>query len=305
MENMKYGDRKYLSTEQQNIHSHQIDKLNIMEILRLINDEDQTITQQVKKVLPQIEKTVKLAVNSIRTNNRIFYVGAGTSGRLGMLDATEIPPTFSASRELFQGIIAGGREALIQSIEGAEDQPEDAVHDLKMADLKKGDLVIGIASSSATSYVLSDLEYAHNIGSPTAYIICNPQPLVPVKVDSLMAIDVGAEIITGSTRMKSGTATKMVLNMISTVTMIRLGKVYGNLMVDLQVVNEKLADRGSRIIEQLTDLDYESSKEKLTEAGGSVKTAIVMILKKCTKNEAEELIEEHNGFLRKIIGDID
>jgi len=296
------SDRKKLSTEQQNINSHQIDKLPISDILHLINNEDQIIAQKINQALPQIEKAVNVAEEVIRSGGKIFYIGAGTSGRLGVLDSTEMPPTFSVPRKLFQGIIAGGREALVRSIEGAEDKPEDAITDLKKTGFKKSDFLLGITSSGATPYVISALEYAKNIGSKTAYLICNPEPLIPVKVDVLISIDVGAEIITGSTRMKSGTATKMVLNMISTTVMIRLGKVYGNLMVDLQVVNNKLLDRGSRIIEQLTGLNYDSSKEKLGEADGSVKTAVVMTLKKCTKNEAEEMIEDNDGLLRKIIG---
>ena len=296
------SDRKKLSTEQQNINSHQIDKLPISDILHLINNEDQIIAQKINQALPQIEKAVNVAEKVIRSGGKIFYIGAGTSGRLGVLDSTEMPPTFSVPRKLFQGIIAGGREALVRSIEGAEDKPEDAITDLKKTGFKKNDFLLGIASSGATPYVISALEYAKNIGSKTAYLICNPKPLIPVKVDVIISIDVGAEIITGSTRMKSGTATKMVLNMISTTVMIRLGKVYGNLMVDLQVVNNKLLDRGSRIIEQLTGLNYDSSKEKLAEADGSVKRAVVMTLKKCTKNEAEEMIEDNDGLLRKIIG---
>ena len=305
MKKINPSDRRKLSTEQQNIKSSHIDKKSIFEILHIINDEDQTIAQKIKKVIPQIEKVVNFAEEIIRTGGKIFYIGAGTSGRLGVLDSTEMPPTFSVPRKLFQGIIAGGREALVRSIEGAEDKPEDAITDLKKTGFRKSDFLLGIASSGATPYVVSALKYAKNIGSKTAYIICNPEPLIPVKVDVLISIDVGAEIITGSTRMKSGTATKMVLNMISTTVMIRLGKVYGNLMVDLQVVNNKLLDRGSRIIEQLTGLNYDSSKEKLGEADGSVKTAVVMTLKKCTKNEAEEMIEDKDGLLRKIIGDID
>lgn len=302
MKNINPSDRRELSTEQQNIKSSNIDKISISEILHIINDEDQTIAQKIKKVIPQIEKVVNFAEEIIHSGGNIFYIGAGTSGRLGVLDATEMPPTFSVPRELFQGIIAGGKEALVRSIEGAEDKPENALIDLKKAGFKKNDFLLGIASSGTTPYVISALEYANKIGSKSAYLICNQEPLIPVKVDALISIDVGSEIITGSTRMKSGTATKMVLNMISTAVMIRLGKVYGNLMVDLKVVNDKLLDRGSRIIEQLTGLDYDSSKQKLSEADGSVKTAIVMTLRKCTKHNAKIMIDENDGLLRKVIG---
>ena len=259
--------RKKLYTEQQNINSHQIDKLPISDILHLINNEDQIIAQKINQALPQIEKAVNVAEEVIRSGGKIFYIGAGTSGRLGVLDSTEMPPTFSVPRKLFQGIIAGGREALVRSIEGAEDKPEDAITDLKKTGFRKSDFLLGIASSGATPYVVSALKYAKNIGSKTAYIICNPDPLIPVKVDVLISIDVGSEIITGSTRMKSGTATKMVLNMISTATMVRIGKVYGNLMVDLQVVNEKLADRAQELLNNslawIMSLQEENSQKQM------------------------------------------
>ncbi len=298
-------NRKDLTTEQQNPNSHQIDKRSIPEILTIINGEDQSIAGAINKVIPEIARAVELAVKTIRNGHRIFYVGAGTSGRLGVLDATEMPPTYSAPRDWFQGIIAGGREALVRSIEGAEDKPEDAIRDLKAAGVEAGDLVFGIASSSATPYVVAALEYGRSVGTSTVYMICNPKPLVPVEVDVLIAVDVGPEIITGSTRMKSGTATKMVLNMISTTTMIRIGKVYGNLMVDLQVVNNKLVDRGTRIIEQLTGLDYDEAQEYLYRAEGSVKTAIVMARKNCGLNKAKSFLEKNDGLLRRVIGDVE
>jgi N-acetylmuramic acid 6-phosphate etherase len=297
--------RKELTTEQQNPRSHRIDTRSIPEILEIINREDQSVAPAVRKVLPAIAEAVELAVAAIRGGHHIFYVGAGTSGRLGVLDATEMPPTYSAPRDWFQGIIAGGREALVRSIEGAEDKPEDAERDLKAFGVSAGDLVVGIASSSATPYVIAALKYARSIGAATVYLICNPRPLVPVEVDVLIAVDVGPEIITGSTRMKSGTATKLVLNMLSTTTMIRIGKVYSNLMVDLQVVNNKLVDRGTRIIEQLTDLDYDTAREYLERAEGSVKTAIVMARKQCDLATARRLLQENDGFLRRVIGDVE
>ncbi len=297
--------RKDLQTEQQNPNSYQIDRKTVPEILAIINREDEEIAAAIRKTLPEIAKAVELTVKAISSGHRIFYVGAGTSGRLGVLDATEMLPTYSAPREWFQGIIAGGPEALVRSIEGAEDKPEDAVRDLKDRGVTAGDCVIGIASSSATPYVISALTYAREIQASTVYLICNPAPLVPVEVDVLIAVPVGPEIITGSTRMKSGTATKMVLNMISTTTMIKIGKVYGNLMVDLQVVNNKLVDRGSRIISQLTGLDYDRAKTFLESSGGSVKTAIVMARKSCSREEAQALLERVNGSLREVIGDVE
>lgn len=303
--NQKPMLRKDLETEQQNPNSYRIDRKSIPEILDIINREDEKIAPAVRKTLPEIARAVELTVKAIRSGHRLIYVGAGTSGRLGVLDATEMPPTYSAPRNWFQGLIAGGSEALVRSIEGAEDKPEDAVKDLKAMGLTAGDCVMGIASSSATPYVVSALTYARELGAGTIYLICNPAPLVPVEVDVLIAVPVGPEIITGSTRMKSGTATKMVLNMISTTSMIKIGKVYGNLMVDLQVVNNKLVDRGSRIIAQLSGLDYEQAKAYLEKSGGSVKTAIVMARQSCTREEALDLLRSKNGSLRDVIGDVE
>ncbi|MFQ6676370.1 MAG: N-acetylmuramic acid 6-phosphate etherase, partial [Fidelibacterota bacterium] len=221
--------------------------------------------------------------------------------RLGVLDSAECPPTFSAPPGMFNGIIAGGDRALRESIEGAEDRAEEAVKDLREGGLKKGDLVIGIATSSTTPYVLEGLKYARSVGSRTVFVICNPAPLVPVEVDVLVAIDVGREVITGSTRMKSGTATKMVLNMISTATMVRLGKVYGNLMVDVKAVSEKLLDRATRIICQLTSLSYTEAAQLLRRAHNEAKTAIVMHHKRCSYREAVNLLDASGGFLRPIL----
>ncbi len=278
-----------------------IDAKSILEILKIINEEDKAVAFAVEKVVPDIEKVVSFAVEAIKEGRHIFYIGAGTSGRLGVLDAAECPPTFSAPRDMFQGVIAGGDEALRRSVEGAEDKPREAVRDLERSGLNSGDVLIGIASSSTTPYVLRALEYGASTGCRTAFIICNPSPLLPVKVDVLIPIDVGQEVITGSTRMKSATATKLVLNMISTATMVRLGKVYGNLMVDLTAVNEKLVDRGTRIISQLTSLSYERSKTVLENANREVKTAIVMHVRQCGYERATELLEESEGFLRPFL----
>ena len=296
--------RRGLITEKQNPHSMNIDKLSISEILELINKEDSLISTAVRKVLPEIEKVVEFAVTALKNSNRIIYIGAGTSGRLGILDASEIPPTFSAPREWFTGVIAGGHEAVFKSVEAAEDKPQDAKRDLNNIGMKKGDVLIGIASSSTTPYVIAGLEYGKQIGCRTIFLICNPIPIVSENFDVIISVNVGPEIITGSTRMKAGTATKLVLNMISTTTMIKMGKVYGNLMVDLQVWNEKLRDRGKRIIEQLSDINYEEAGEILEDSGGSVKTALVMVKESCSKAKAKELIDRHDGNLRQIIGDI-
>ena len=293
-----------LITEKQNPHSMDIDKLSTLEILELINKEDSLISFAVQKVIPEIEKVVEFAVNALKNGNRIIYIGAGTSGRLGILDASEIPPTFSAPREWFTGVIAGGDKAVFQSVESAEDILKDAERDLNKIGMKRGDVLIGIASSSTTPYVIAGLKYAKKIDCNTVFLVCNPVTLELENFDAIITVDLGPEIITGSTRMKAGTATKLILNMISTTTMVKMGKVYGNLMVDLQVVNEKLRDRGTRIIEKLTDLNYKEAGKVLKDSGGSVKTALIMVNKSCSKMEAKALLKKYDGNLRRIIGDI-
>ena len=293
--------RETLKTEQENENTVAIDQFSIPEVLKTINDEDQTISSAVRESLPEIEKVVHYAKTALVGGGRVFYIGAGTSGRLGVLDASECPPTYSAPSDWFIGIIAGGDKALRNSIEGAEDKPDSAIEDLRKFDITVNDLVIGISCSGAAKYVISALDYAKEKGSKTAYLITNPVPFLTTDVDVVISVDTGPEIITGSTRMKAGTATKMVLNMISTATMVSMGKVYGNLMVDLMAVNEKLVDRGTRIIQKITGLDYDSSEEALIRANKSVKTAIVMINKNCELNDAEEKLRHVGGSLRKII----
>ena len=298
---METTERKNLSTEQENMNSSAIDDKSISEILEIINNEDLSIAEKVKEALPEIKRTVELTSATIRNRKRVVYVGAGTSGRLGVLDASEMPPTYSVPADWFNGLIAGGDDALRQSIEGAEDRPESAIYDLKNFGLKSGDVVIGISTSGAAKYVKSSIEYGKSIGAKTVYLICNTKPFLSADADVTIKVDTGPEVITGSTRMKAGTATKMVLNMISTATMVQLGKVYGNLMVDLMAVNEKLVDRGTRIIEKLTGMDYDMAQSKLFEADKSVKTAIVMIIKNCSKDEAVKALEGEDGFLRRVI----
>ncbi len=293
--------RETLKTEQENENTVAIDQFSILEVLKTINDEDQTISSAVRESLPEIEKVVHYAKTALVGGGRVFYIGAGTSGRLGVLDASECPPTYSAPSDWFIGIIAGGDRALRNSIEGAEDKPDSAIDDLKKFNITVNDLVIGISCSGAAKYVISALDYAKGEGSKTAYLITNPVPFLTTDVDVVISVDTGPEIITGSTRMKAGTATKMVLNMISTATMVSMGKVYGNLMVDLMAVNEKLVDRGTRIIQKITGLDYDSAEEALVRANKSVKTAIVMINKNCELNDAEEKLRHVGGSLRKII----
>jgi len=293
--------RGELKTEQQNPQSSQIDSMSINNILNIINREDQNIAIAVQATIRDIEKTVKLTVNSIQKGGRVFYVGAGTSGRLGVLDASEIPPTFSAPKGLFIGVIAGGENALRNSVEGVEDRPEEAIIDLGQYELNENDTLVGISCSGAANYVVSALDHAKENGAKTVYLVTNPNPFKITEVDVIINAVTGPEVVTGSTRMKAGTATKLILNMISTATMIKLGKVYGNLMVDLMAVNDKLVDRGTRIIEQLTDLDYDGAQLKLFEAEKSVKTAIVMEKLNCTLNEAREKLDNAGGFLRNLI----
>tara|TARA_B110000263_G_scaffold65809_1_gene56829 strand:- start:250 stop:1146 length:897 start_codon:yes stop_codon:yes gene_type:complete len=293
--------RKNLSTEKQNINSQAIDSKSIAEILHIINSEDQRLSDEVKKAIPEIEQTILLTRDAIKNGHRIYYIGAGTSGRLGVLDASEIPPTFSAPNHFFNGIIAGGDKALRNSIEGVEDESETAINDLQLVNLKANDVIIGISASGAAKYVKSALDYGISIGAKTVYLICNSEPFLPVNSDIIIKINTGPEVITGSTRMKAGTATKMVLNMISTTTMIQLGKVYDNLMIDLMAVNEKLIDRGTRIIVQLTGVDYQLANSKLLVADKSVKTAIVMIKYNCSRADALMKLNKCDGFLRKLL----
>ena len=290
-----------LNTEQQNTQSLNIDSVSVEKVLQTINQEDQTVAQAVKKAIPEIESVVHLTTGSMREGGRVFYIGAGTSGRLGVLDASEIPPTYSAPEKWFIGIIAGGDRALRKSIEGAEDQPESAVKDLDPFGINDKDVVIGISCSGAAAYVVSALEYARKLGAKTVYLVTNPDPYKMAEVDIVIVVDTGPEIITGSTRMKAGTATKMVLNMISTATMVQLGKVYGNLMVDLMAVNEKLIDRGMRIIMQLTGLDRKDALERLKEAKMSVKKAVVIEIKGIPLQETERLLEKVKGSLRQAL----
>ena len=298
----KEKSRGDLLTEQQNPATADIDAKSIPEILEIINREDQSIAGHVARAIPEIIQAVELTTAAIRNGHEIIYIGAGTSGRLGVLDASEMPPTFSAPPNWFSGIIAGGDDALRKSIEGAEDQPDNAVNDLEEFGLKKGDVIIGISTSGAAAYVQRAIAYGRELGCGTCYIMCTPKPFYEAEADVVIRVETGPEVITGSTRMKAGTATKLVLNMISTATMIQLGKVYGNLMVDLMAVNEKLVDRGTRIISQLTGLDHDESQKALFAAEKSVKKAVIMVKKECSLDQAGELLANEKGLLRNIIG---
>ena len=292
---------KNLKTEKQNVSSNDIDQKPINEILSIINKEDHSVSLAIKKNIHLIEKAVILAVSTLKNNGRIFYIGSGTSGRLGVLDASEIPPTFSAPNDWFIGIIAGGDKALRSSIENAEDNTLNSIVDLKEYNFNSDDLLIGISCSGASQYVISALDYGISIGSKTIYLVTNPKPLYKTTVDLSIKIDTGPEIITGSTRMKGGTATKFILNMISTATMIRLGKVYGNLMVDLKTINKKLILRAIKIIIYICKVDSETASKTLSLSGGEVKVAIIMIEFNCDVITAKKLLIGNNEQLRGLI----
>lgn len=292
-----------LTTEQANPRSERVDQMTSFELVSLINSEDAKIAAAVNLALPQIAAAVDVTSEAIAKGGRLFYIGAGTSGRLGVLDAVECVPTFSAPPDLVQGIIAGGNAALTRSIEGAEDQPEQGRSDLMKRGLTKADVVCGIAASGRTPYVLGALRFARSIGASTIAVACNANSPIAAIADLEISVDAGPEIIAGSTRMKAGTAQKMILNMLSTATMIRLGKVYGNLMVDVRVTNQKLARRARRLVMQLTGVDAESAARLLARANNEVKAAVVMQGLGLDYVEARQRLDKAKGRLRAVIGD--
>ncbi|MEN9218385.1 MAG: N-acetylmuramic acid 6-phosphate etherase [Gloeomargarita sp. DG_2_bins_126] len=301
---MSLPNRGHLLTEQRHPASADLDQRSIGEILQIINRADQQVPVVVGQAIPAITAAAELIFTQLDRGHRLFYLGAGTSGRLGVLDAAECPPTFSADPEQVQGVIAGGERALVQAVEGAEDDREQAVQDLQNRGFQTGDVLCGIAAGSTTPYVLAGLEYARHLGSPTIFITCNPEGAQLVTVDQVILLPVGAEILTGSTRMKAGTATKLVLNMLSTSVMIQLGKVYGNLMVDLRATNSKLWERGTRFVQYLTGLESQAARELLVQAKGQVKTAVVMYHRHADYETAQQLLDQAQGHLRRVIGNV-
>ncbi len=275
-----------------------------MEIVDLINSEDAGIASAVQAEREQVAHAIALAEASFRSGGRLFYLGAGTSGRLGVLDASECPPTFGTPPEMVQGIIAGGPPALLQAQEGAEDRAEDGAEQIDARDVGPNDFVIGIAASGTTPWVHAGIRRAKERGARTGLVSCTPPPEKALEVVDVAIVPiVGPEVVTGSTRMKAGTATKMVLNMITTGAMIRLGKTYGNLMVDLRATNEKLRDRSVRILVEVCDVDRETARELLRRSDGRVKTAIVMQKLGVDREAAESLLQEHGGVIRRVIRD--
>ncbi len=304
MQDSVFNEIKDLVTEARNPASEKIDDKSTIDILKIINQEDQKVPKVVEGEIPYIAQAVDLLVGIFKKGGRLFYVGAGTSGRLGVLDAAECPPTFGTDPEMVQGIIAGGEKALVRAQEGLEDRAELGAKDLLQRGVTKNDVVCGVAASYRTPYVLGAIRKAREIGAKTIYVTCNPRSEIKVEVDIAICPVVGPEVVMGSTRMKAGTATKLVLNMLTTASMIRLGKVYGNMMVDLMMTSRKLEERSKRVVMMVTGVDYERAAAVLKEAKGHVKTALVMILAGISAEEAKKRLQESDGFVRKAIADI-
>lgn len=291
-----------LLTEQRNPATRDLDTLSVEGILRLINAQDKLVPVAVEREIPYIARAVDLVVAAFKSGGRLIYVGAGTSGRLGIVDASECPPTFGVDTGLVVGVIAGGHEAVFKSQEGAEDKEAKAAEDLRALQLTNRDVVCGIAASRRTPYVVAAVRYARSIGAKTLYVTTNPRSEFDIDVDVAICPEVGPEVLMGSTRMKSGTAQKLTLNMITTTAMVKMGKVYENMMVDLQLTNRKLVERSRRIVMMATGTDYATAERVLKEAGGHVKTAIVMVLAGVDAPAAKERLKAAEGFVRNALG---
>ena len=301
-----FDELQALATEQRNPNSTHIDTASTAEILRVINTEDHLVPIAVRRELDHIAEAVEIVVEAFENGGRLFYVGAGTSGRLGVVDASECPPTFGTDPELVQGIIAGGKEAVFRSQEGAEDIPEEGAKALEERGVTEDDVVCGIASSGRTPFVVGAVEHARDeIGAPTLFVTTVPRDELDVDPDVAICPVVGPEVIMGSTRMKSGTAQKLVLNMITTASMVRLGKVYENMMVDLRRTSEKLVERGIRTVMMVTGVEYDEADAVLDRCDGHVKTALVVILADVNVEEARRRLEATDGFVRPAIEDTD
>ncbi len=294
-------DLSKLTTERRNEKTMDLDMKSSLEIVTLMNDSDYQVIEGVKEVLPQVANAIEWCKEAIESGGRIIYMGAGTSGRLGVLDSVECPPTFGVSPDVVVGLIAGGERAFIKAVEGAEDSEELGQKDLEEIQLKKEDIVIGIAASGRTPYVLGAYKYAKKIGCKTVAIACNKKSKIGTAADLAIEVDNGPEVLTGSTRLKAGTSQKMILNMISTGTMIQCGKVYQNLMVDVMQTNEKLVVRAENIIQEATGCTKEIASIARKKSGGKVKVAILMVLTSCTKEEAEERLSHAKGHIRKAL----
>ncbi len=289
------------STESRNLASGSIDSLSALQIVELMNNEDAQVAAAVRTQSVPIAAAIDVVANAFRNGGRLIYIGAGTSGRLGVLDASECPPTFSVPRGMVIGLIAGGPSALTSAVEGAEDRAEQGRADLENITLTAADIVMGIAASGRTPYVLGGMKFAREIGAVTIGFACNDESALIPLADIMIAPVVGPEVITGSTRLKAGTATKMVLNMLTTGAMVQIGKTFGNLMVDLTASNEKLRDRSQRIVSELTGLSQEAAQEILLRCHDQVKTAIVVHHRQLTPDAAREQLRRCHGHLRKAL----
>lgn len=294
-------DLTKLTTERRNTKTMHLDELSSLEILTIMNEEDNNVAKAIKNELNDIDDVVQEIIKSFNKDGRLIYMGAGTSGRLGILDAAECVPTFGTDPEMVQGFIAGGEKAMTIAVEGAEDSKELAINDLKSINLNENDIVIGIAASGRTPYVIGALEYATSVNATTATIACNKNAEISKFAQFPIEVDAGPEILTGSTRLKAGTSQKLVLNMLSTVSMIGIGKVYKNLMVDVKATNKKLVERSKRIIMEATDCDYNIAEQTFNEANQDVKLAIVMILTGSNKETAMLRLKEGKGFIKNSI----
>lgn len=292
---------EHLTTETRNKKTMNLDELTPLGLLEVMNEEDQKVAQAVRQEIPQIAKAVEAITMAIKQGGRLIYMGAGTSGRIGLLDAVECPPTFGTAPEEVVGLIAGGERAFIKAVEGAEDNEQLGGQDLQDIKLTAKDIVVGIAASGRTPYVIGGLEYANSIGTPTVAVSCNKDSAIGKVAKIAIEVVNGPEVLTGSTRLKAGSSQKLICNMLSTASMIGTGKVYGNLMVDVQLTNEKLVERAKRIVMDATDCDAETAEDFLKKADHKPKIAIVMILAGLSKEEAVQRLEESQGFVRQAI----
>ncbi|USR65352.1 N-acetylmuramic acid 6-phosphate etherase [Providencia stuartii] len=291
-------DLSKMVTESRNAASTHIDQLPTLQMLQVINNEDKQVPLAVEKVLPEIAQLVDKVADAFLNGGRLIYSGAGTSGRLGILDASECPPTYGTPHEQVIGLIAGGHQAIFRAVENAEDKPELGEQDLKNIQFNEKDVLVGIAASGRTPYVLGALAYADSVGATTAAISCNPNSPIANAADIAITPVVGPEVVTGSSRMKAGTAQKLVLNMITTGAMIRIGKVFGNLMVDVEATNAKLIERQTKIVMEATDCDRTTAENALQQCDRHCKTAILMVLSGLNADEARQLLTNNNGFIR-------
>lgn len=298
---MRMADWSSLLTEQRNPASERLDELTTLELVTLVNREDARVPAAVAAVLPAVARAVDLIAEALAAGGRLLYLGAGTSGRLGILDASECPPTYSTPPDLVQGLIAGGEGAVFRAVEGVEDDPEGAVAELEARRLHPPDVVVGIAASGVTPWVLGGLRHARRCGCGTVFVTCSPTAAGQIDADVKIVPQVGPEVVTGSTRMKAGTATKLVLNSLTTGAMVRLGKTYGNLMVDLQPNNAKLRDRSCRILATLSGLSVDSARERLERAGWELKLALVMELCGVDANRGRRLLRQGGGRVKAAV----